>query len=89
VRERAAEVRMPATEYSRHNFANLCHISPLVRIGLVCLTRSHPPKWATKRHKSHKQAPSRCILMSFLCLMCLFVALVLAYTYDSRGRLND
>ena len=47
VRKRAAEVRVPATKYSRHEIANLCHISPRVRIGLVCLTRSNPAIWAT------------------------------------------
>jgi hypothetical protein len=48
MRERAAEVRVPATEYSRHEIAYLCHISPLVRIALVCLTRRAQPIWATK-----------------------------------------
>jgi hypothetical protein len=47
MRERAAHVRVPATEYSRHEIAYLCHISPLVRIALVCITRSHQPNWAT------------------------------------------
>jgi hypothetical protein len=58
MRERAAHVRVPATEYSRHEIAYLCHISPLVRIALVCITRSHQPNWATKRHKSRKKGVS-------------------------------
>ena len=56
VRKRAAEIRVPATKYSRHKSADLCHISPLVRIALVCITRSAPPIWATQKHRTRKTA---------------------------------
>ena len=51
VGKRAAHVSMPATKYSRHEIAYLCHLSPLVGIALVCITRSDPPNWATQKAK--------------------------------------
>jgi hypothetical protein len=47
--KRAAHIRMPATEYSRHEIAYLCHNSPRLKIALVCITRSAAPIWATSK----------------------------------------
>jgi hypothetical protein len=60
VGKRAAHVRVPATEYSRHETAYLCHMSPRARIALVCITRRGPSIWATKRHTRHKTGQSPC-----------------------------
>ena len=69
--ERAAEVRVPATKYSRHEINYLRHILTSPQNRSVCLTRSHQPIWATKRHKSREEKSVQFVLMS-LCALCAF-----------------
>ena len=85
VRKRPAEIRMPAAKYSRHKSGYLCHISPLVRIALVCITRSAPSIWAIKSTGLAKTAPRLC---SWCSLVPLFVAPVLAYTYGHAREIT-